>query len=518
MFNVSFDPDWFRSVRFIQRHLRIALSSGIILLTPGWLQAQSERTIALSPVVSRYPMISQADPATQITVALSLPLSDPQGAEQYIHRICNPGDPLYRQYLTPEEFATRFGGNASDYAALKEWANANGLQISEEYTARTLLTVRGTVSQFQSLFKTHLNNYRSPDGQEFISASIKPIIPDAIAAKVKGVIGLTNSIQYAPLSRIYKVFGEDINAAPVEGQGTGPGGALFAADLRTAYSIPTFGGVKPQTVAVFEQGGFTESDVTTYLKANHLKNPGLTVVKVNGYNGGVNNPGVEAESVLDIDMLIGINPNLSQVLVYEDGDSSFSVALANALAKAADQARVSVLSISYGLDEVQQGDDAMSAEGNLLVQFTIEGITVLASAGDQGAYGRTGTNVYPATLNVGDPGSQQYIVCVGGTSLYVDNTETYQGETSWDELANNEGATGGGASGYWLLPFYQNPSFVTANGGSSTFRNVPDVASVGDPVTGVAIYSKINGGWLQIGGTSASAPIWGGYRSEEHTV
>jgi hypothetical protein len=36
---------------------------------------------------------------------------------------------------------------------------------------------------------------------------------------------------------------------------------------------------------------------------------------------------------------------------------------------------------------------------------------------------------------------------------------------------------------------------------------------VGDPITGVAVYSKPNGGWLQIGGTSASAPIWAGYLS-----
>ena len=51
------------------------------------------------------------------------------------------------------------------------------------------------------------------------------------------------------------------------------------------------------------------------------------------------------------------------------------------------------------------------------------------------------------------------------------------------------------------------------NGGSSTYRNVPDVGAVGDPLTGVGVYSKINGGWIQIGGTSVSAPIWGGYMS-----
>ena len=44
-------------------------------------------------------------------------------------------------------------------------------------------------------------------------------------------------------------------------------------------------------------------------------------------------------------------------------------------------------------------------------------------------------------------------------------------------------------------------------------RNIPDVAAVADPLTGVAVYSALNGGWIQIGGTSASAPIWAGYFS-----
>ena len=78
------------------------------------------------------------------------------------------------------------------------------------------------------------------------------------------------------------------------------------------------------------------------------------------------------------------------------------------------------------------------------------------------------------------------------------------------------GATGGGISSYWPLPAFQNstqddPVYLTFNGGSATYRNVPDVAAVGDPATGVAVYSHMNGGWNQIGGTSVSSPIWAGY-------
>jgi subtilase family serine protease len=64
-----------------------------------------------------------------------------------------------------------------------------------------------------------------------------------------------------------------------------------------------------------------------------------------------------------------------------------------------------------------------------------------------------------------------------------------------------------------ILPDYQGFDLVSLNGGNFEARNVPDVAAVADPETGVGIYVKDAGGWLQIGGTSASAPIWAGYVS-----
>jgi subtilase family serine protease len=137
-----------------------------------------------------------------------------------------------------------------------------------------------------------------------------------------------------------------------------------------------------------------------------------------------------------------------------------------------------------------------------------------ASSGDNGAYG-DGYN-YP--YNVSDPASQPMVTGVGGTALYAAAGQIWESETAWDELNDNYGATGGGISSYWSLPDYQNTTvggtaYVTANGGSATYRNVPDVAAVGDPLTGVAVYVKDQGGWLQIGGTSVSCPIWAGYLS-----
>jgi subtilase family serine protease len=481
---------------------------------PGQVFGQA-KTIELSPVLAKSTLLGSLDQTQQISVVLTLPLSDPLGAAEFVRHVSKPGDPLFHQYLTPQEFAARYGANAADYAALKQWASNNGLTIVHESVARTSLTVRGSTVQLEKLFKTELNNYRSPDGKQFYSAAVKPTVPDEIGSHLSGVIGLTNSAQYASLAKPYKVLGEDA-AVPATGPnigGTGPGGTYSASDLRTCYQIPDFGDVVPQTVAVFEQGGFSQSDVNEYLKTMKLPHPPITFVSVDGYNGAVDNSDVELEAVLDIDMIIGINPKVQQVLVYEDGTDSFGVALIDALDQVATDNKAQTLSISYGLDEVQQGDAQMAAENVALTQLQSEGITVLASAGDDGAYGRTGAFSYPAQLEAPDPGSQPLVTCVGGTTLTTGPNEEYNGEEVWNRLGLNFGATGGGVSSYWAIPDWQAPSYVTNNGGSSSNRNVPDVGAIGDPLTGVAIYSKINGGWVQVGGTSVSAPVWGGYIS-----
>ena len=496
------------------RKLRLSALTAILLANTMVLAATAA-TIDVSPAVARSARLSPVDSSRPINVILALPLGDSAGAAEFVRRVANPQDELYRKYITPQEFARRFGANADDYAALKDWAASNGLTIVHESLARTLLTVSGTAHQLQTLFKTQLNNYRSSDGKEFFSAGFSPTIPDLIATKAGRVIGLTNSVQSAPLAKVYKKFGED--TAPAIGTdtlgGTGPGGAYAASDLRTAYRIPTFGGAASQTVAVFEQGGFFQYDVDTYLKRMHLPHPAVTFVGVNGFDGYVYDFGVELEAVLDIDMVIAINPQVKEVVAYEDGNDPFAVALLDALDQVAQDNQAQTLSISYGVDEAEQSNDQLIAENTALIQLGAQGITVLVSSGDDGAYGRTGTNYYPAQLEAPDPGSQPLVTSVGGTSLTTGEKEVYVTEQAWNRLGEGHGATGGGVSSYWQIPEWQPPNYTTYNGGSATYRNVPDVGAVGDPLTGVAVYSKPNGGWMQIGGTSVAAPIWAGYLS-----
>ena len=82
---------------------------------------------------------------------------------------------------------------------------------------------------FKGCFNTQLNNYRSPGGQEFYSASVQPGIPSEIASRISGLIGLTESRMVAPMVKVAKRLGENPAPAaelpsPDTAGGTGPGG------------------------------------------------------------------------------------------------------------------------------------------------------------------------------------------------------------------------------------------------------------------------------------------------------
>jgi subtilase family serine protease len=446
--------------------------------------------------------------ARQIKLSITLPLRDAAGAARLAQHVSTPGDSLYRHYLTPAQYAARFGASVADYRLVAAWAKSQGLTPGEEFSAHTVLPLTGTVAALKTAFGTQFNDYRDNTGRVFYAATGAVQVPQEIASRISAVIGLSNKNHFQPLAKRLPA------GMPLSIGGSGPGGAYSASDLRTIYSVPAQpAATKAETVAVFEQGGFDPNDISIYELRNKLPATPAIFRSVDGYGGAINSPNIEAEAVLDIDMLIGLNPAVGKVLVYEAGATEdFGTALVDSYAAMASDNKAQTISISYGLDEALQNPATLQAENTGLMQLVAQGQGVYVSSGDQGAYGDELNG-----LNVEDPGAQPNVVGVGGTTLFTGQKASYRYEVVWNELQTAiAGATGGGVSAVWPIPAYQTPFSarpMTDNGGSATNRNVPDVAAVADPLTGVAVYSKINGGWLTIGGTSVAAPVVAGIMS-----
>ena len=95
------------------RLVRIVTTLGCasILLGPCAASA-APNTIELSPLVTKSTYVAPVDANQEIGVTLCLPLADPKGAAEFARRVSTPGDALFHQYITPEEFAARYGANA----------------------------------------------------------------------------------------------------------------------------------------------------------------------------------------------------------------------------------------------------------------------------------------------------------------------------------------------------------------------------------------------------------------------
>jgi kumamolisin len=134
------------------------------------------------------------------------------------------------------------------------------------------------------------------------------------------------------------------------------------------------------------------------------------------------------------------------------------------------------------------------------------GVTVCVAAGDDGST----DGVNDGLNHVDFPASSPNVLACGGTEL-VASDKTITSETVWNELANNEGATGGGISDFFSpVPSWQSSADVppSANPSHNIGRGVPDVAGDADPTTGYD--TLVDGQSGVIGGTSAVAPLWAG--------
>src|SRR5262249_26255494 len=116
-----------------------------------------------------------------------------------------------------------------------------------------------------------------------------------------------------------------------------------------------------------------------------------------------------------------------------------------------------------------------------------------------------------AGAHVDFPASSPYALGVGGTTLKVSGAPNIDvSEEVWNDIRRRKGATGGGVSFVFPRASYQrrvrlpHPKSLPGLNG----RGVPDVAAIGDPLTGVIVI-HVNGQHLiPMGGTSVGAPLW----------
>jgi subtilase family serine protease len=269
-------------------------------------------------------------------------------------------------------------------------------------------------------------------------------------------------------------------AAP---QGFGP------SELIDAYHVKALG--TAATIAVVDAYDYAnaESDLAKYRTQFGL--PACTTA--NGCFKRVNQSGKASplpgkapagddwtvEAALDLDMASAACPSCKLILVEAQDDEGDGLYLGN---DGAATLGATVVSNSWG--GIEDG-----TESTLETHFNHAGVGYFASTGDSGFDNGGDGPQYPAT--------SAHVTAVGGTSLVVTaNTRGYS-EKAWAD---------GGAN---CSTSIARPSFQPKISQCAKRYN-SDVSAVADPNTGVAVFNKGSGGWIVVGGTSASSPFVAG--------
>jgi subtilase family serine protease len=459
--------------------------------------------------------------SAKMTVEVVLAPGNESQLSDLLANLYNPNSPSYRQWLATGEFYSRFAPSAAQIAAVQDHLQAHGL-VLEQSSSPFLVRASGPSSVVEAAFGTSLHTYRNPRGITYFSNASDVRVPTSLAAGVRGVVGLSNTVRlrprvllpanhkspttpgcetpYVTAEQLFNAF-NGVSGFPY-GYGDGPGcNGLTPSQTNSIYDAPNVGpsgrgaGV---TLAVFELSAYTQSDITTWAQTFYGRHYTPPLENINVDDGPLSTfcppgdtcyPGYggDIEVNADIEMQLTIAPDARHLLVYNAPNDALGLTELDEYTKIANDNRADSVSSSWGECERDIGAAIAQAENEVFEQMAAQGQSMFSSAGDTGGFDciRDGTP-NPDAINVGDPSSQPWVTSVGGTSLESfnpgvnPNPHYPQGvETVWnvDDLCNdsltNEGGVSGGASGYPLTGYFWCAAAGAGGGGNSQFWGRP---------------------------------------------
>ena len=487
--------------------------------------------------------------------------------DSLVAAVSDPKSPQFRQWLTPESYAARFGATADDVALARAWLTAQGLEVhSTPSRLGARLNFGGTVGKLEAAFRSEIHRYQIGAETHYAMASA-PSIPADLAEIVLAVHN-THDFFPRPIKRSVRARPQSLcpNGEPgiyciQDDAGSGLEG-IAPPDWASIYDINNLYNTGIQgtkingegvTIAVVGTTEISQSDLTYFRTLYGLPSNDITqtLVPDTGAAGPVGG-GTGEEAVLDTEWAGAVAPNATINYVFtglnDANVGAYDQNVDEATYYAIEQNYGAVLSQSYAIceSELTPSDadvvEVFGSAANLL------GITFLAPAGDTGAAGcasfaATGTGGLYVDLPAAFPG----VTSVGGTGFAFPSGLSFDPTTNiatgypvppappeavWQEGTGGAGG-GGGISVVFSRPSYQSSIPTCSPTGSlpvsgimaSSMREVPDVALTA--ASGFSQYGYFvactpdatlqdcspTGGApqiLEVGGTSAATPSFAG--------
>jgi len=365
------------------------------------------------------------------------------------------------------------------------------LTVVSKAPNRLLLSVTAPVKTVEAAFHVKMRVYQHPtEARTFYAPDVEPSVPST--CPIIEIGGLENYHLPKPGVRITPIPN---GPTPYTGGGS-RSGFFWTTDFRHAYAPGVSLNGAGQTIGLVEFDGYDSGTMQGFQSTYNASSVPLTNILIGGFDGSVLGGGVgenDLEVLLDLQMALSMAPGLHQITVYETTNSANELFNEMAFPSQGEPFAYQIScswSITVSNVIVHQVLAEMAAQGQSFFQ----------ASGDSGAW----------CDGIPQPSDDPYATIVGGTDLFMTNSD-WGSEAVWN---TNKGsglhASGGGISTNFSIPFWQQGLSMSANGGSTTNRNTPDVACVADNINlmfGVGNPSD----FTSASGTSAAAPLWAGF-------
>ncbi len=424
-----------------------------------------------------------------------LPLSDPAGLDALLGELYNTTSSSYRRFLSPQEFTARFGPSQTDYDAVVEFAQSNGLNVVGGSRDGMDVQVTGTVSAIEGAFHISLKTYQHPtENRTFYAPDREPSVD--LPFQLWHISGLDNySIPQSRLvsrsdyAQSHGIAPEDVVSHATTG--SGPSASFLGSDMRAAYYGGTALTGAGQNLGLWEYLGTDLADLNTYFtnvgQTNHVP---ITLLSTDGtstscvYASGCD----DTEQTLDMTQAIGMAPGLASLTMYV---GTLDTAILSSMTTH------SPLPTTIGCSWGWRPADPTALDP-YFKKMAAQGQSFFAASGDDSTWA-SAPYVWPA--------DDANVISVGGTDLVTASAGgAWQSETAWT-------ASGGGISpdGIAIPAWQQLPGVIdSSNHGSTSLRNGPDVSANAN----WSFYTCANQTTClanDYGGTSFAAPMWAGY-------
>ncbi len=425
----------------------------------------------------------------------------------------DPASPLFHKWLTPDQFAARFGMAQSDLDQVQTWLQQQGFTVDSVARSRNMIRFSGSAGQVEQAFQTQMH-YFNVEGAKHIAPSTDLSLPAALAPVVQAVRNLDD---FRPRPMHIRSNAANANPAFTSGQS---GSVFFTpGDIKVAYDMnpllnAAFNG-SGQTIAIMGQSSIQVSDIENFQKAVGLPVVDPTQVLVPGSGNPQAFTGDAGESDIDIEWAGAMAPGADIFFVFT-GDSTTSNGVFDSIVYAVDQKIGDIISVSYGTCESLLGTFSLETT---FQQAASQGQTIVAASGDAGSTscwtGSTASGqpsiAQQQALAVNYPASSPYVTGIGGTEIsqtspayftagsaywsgnpsppagtadIVTSVLQYIPEVAWNDSALSAqaggglSATGGGPSALFAKPSWQKgvPGIP-----ADSKRDVPDVALYSSP-------------------------------------